>query len=561
MPALPLATVSTGSPPAARELATVVPRRSGRLVQLPARFARAAVERLLGVCRAPGDLVEGPGAEHLVGRPLLANEWAIRLGPRAWGPQLFGREVRRYAGFEVHVLAKYEVALPAAQARWLLQALEHVKPVETEPDGRPLAWVAEEYETERLRAAGVEDDDAVLVDDGALPETVPDDTVEGAETLSNKEIRDWFAELATAAGFVPPPLSLTRGTENKLGFTTGRVWFRADYVPLRVHLTTCPNADLAEVLATIVHELAHPLARSRAHGEEFRRALLALAERRWGERWFVEARGRMGEGLPTLDYWVATGIRAALRQAAPPVARAGDDGQMARIVTKIRKLRELAADQLGLPEAIAATATANDLVTTYGLGSYAVRIDARIQDQMIDRWLVLDDSAVWKRVLVHAIAAANDVFSLSVKSKSGLHLFGRFADIVQVEYLFSISAARIARECERHLAAWKSARPRLAGETLRERTAFCDSAVRAFERKLRQIADDEVPSHRGGSSRGLEAAEAFALAEHEKRGMSWGSGGKRVTRENAAGAEVGRSLEVVRGLSTTGGPQRKLTGG
>lgn len=561
-----VATPVDDSHPAARTLADVLTLRSGRAVRLPPRFAQAAVEQLLRMREAPGDVVIGPGGAELVGRALAEHEWALRLGPRRWGPEPFARETRQHAGREIFIFPKWEVYLPAAHARWLLHALEDVKPEERDADGRPLAWVAEEYEREELRAAASNEDDAVSVHDGAALDPIRPDDEDDDAPLSNPEIRRWFETLARAAGFSPPPLSLARGRENKLGFTTGRVWFRPDFTPLRVHLTLCPNADLAEVLASIVHELAHPLSRSSGHGEAFRRAMVRLGETFWGERWFVEARARISEGLPTLDYWMATSIRAALRESAPPAARTGDDGQMARIVTKIRKLRELAADQLGRPEAITATATANDLVTTYGLGAYAVRIDARIQEQMVDRWLVIEDTFVWKRALAHEIASANDVFSLTVVKKSGLHLFGRYADVVQAEYLFSISAARIERECERHLAEWKRTRVRaVAGETIRERTSFCDSAVNEFAKKLRQIAIDETVAVGGRrntrvASRGLEAAEEFALSEHEKRGIGWGSGGRRVTRDNAAGAAVGRSMEVVRGMASGGGAQRQLKG-
>lgn len=552
--------------PAARQLAEVVVLRSGRVVRLPPAFAKAAVEQLLKTYRLTGEVVEGPGEEARVGRPLKADEWVIRIANSAAGLDLMAREHRLFGGYELFYFPKYDIRLSASAALWLLRALESVKPDERDAEGRPVSWVEEQHETETLGAADSNDDDAIWVADESSLEAIVEDARPDTHPLSNTDIHSHFRSLSRFAGFDALPLSLWRGTENKLGFTTGRVWLRPDFTPLRVHLTTCPNADLAEVLASIAHELAHPLARAPGHGDAFRLSMVELAERHWGARWFTEARGRLEQGLPTLDYWMATGIRAAIRNAAPPVARTADDGQLARVVTRVRKLRELAADQLGLPEAIAATATANDFVTTHGLGNYAVRIDARIQEQMIDRWLVLPDNQVWKRSLAHAIAAANDVFALTAAKQSGMHLFGRYADLVQVEYLFGICVARIERECERHLAKWKSTRARaVAGDTKRERTSFCDSAVIAFQAKLKQIAKDEAsprpPGHAADApSRGLEAAEAFAWAEHEKRGISWSSGGRRVTRQNDAGAEVGRSLEVVRGIEPTGGSAKQLPG-
>jgi hypothetical protein len=293
--------------------------------------------------------------------------------------------------------------------------------------------------------------------------------------------------------------------------------------------------------------------------------MLELAERRWGASFFAEARARIAEGVRIVDPWLASGIRAALRGATPPAARQGDDGQLARVVTKIRKLRELAADQLGRPEGIAATAMANDLVVQYGLGSYAVRIDAGIHERMVDRWVPVAEGAVWRRSLAHAVGKACDVFVLSVVHHSRMHFFGRYADVVQAEYLFQISEARIARECERHLDAWRARRAELRpGDTVRERVSFCDSAVRAFELKLQQIVNEEsgAPARRSAApaSPALEAAEEFARVEHEKRGTGWRSGGTRRTRENAAGTELGRSMELVRGMAPGGSAPKALPG-
>ena len=100
----------------------------------------------------------------------------------------------------------------------------------------------------------------------------------------------------------------------------------------------------------------------------------------------------------------------------------------------------------------------NDLITTYGLGDYQIRIDAAVHDAMIDRWVVIRDEGVWRRDLAHALARATGVFALSLASKSRLHFFGAYADVVQAEYLFEIIEGRIDRECERYLQAWRRVR-------------------------------------------------------------------------------------------------------
>lgn len=550
----------TREQPASQALAEVVPLRAGRLVKLPPRFARAAVEQFLRNFKAEGEVVEGPlGADLIGGRGLRAEEWAILLGRYEFDPKLRPFDAWRHGDRGVYVFPLYTVALDASPANWLLGALEKVKPEELDPEGRPQAWVPVQHRTTTLGREESDDDATIVEGPGGLP---PLESDERACVVTNDEIRGWFAKLSQVAGFGEIPLSLARGTEDKLGFTTGRVWFRSDGVPLRVHLTTCPNSDLAEILATIVHELAHPLARARDHGERFVAAMVGIAEKAWTPGAFAEARRRRGERSRAIDYWVATSIRAALRGDAPPVARTGDDGQMARVVTKIRKLRELAANQLGLPEGINATAAANDLVTLYDLGDYQVRIDAGIHDQMVDRFVPIREGAVWRRDLAHGVARASEVFALSIVQKSRMHFFGRYADVVQAEYLFQISEARIDRECDRHLAEWKKTRgPVTAGDVKRERTSFCDSAVRAFCLKLQSIAAEADRAPRAGSaSPALARAEAFAQHEHEKRGSGWRSGGTRTTRDNAAGREVGRSLEVVRGVGSGAGGTKALPG-
>jgi|GEM_PF-1301934 len=570
----PLAQPDTdpGERSAAETIAEVTPLRAGREIHLPPRFARAAVENWLATCRAVFEVIEGPSDAQMTGRALGADEWAIRLTSYRWDPKLRAREIQHVGAHVVFIFPKHHVILSATSANHLLQALERVKPEALDVEGRPLPWVPVRYGAQAL-GAGERDDDAVLIDDHEPLPTHQEDFEEVEEgeradpfvaPIRDEEIHGWFEELCRIAK-LSPSLSLARGTVNKLGFTTGRVWSGRDGVPRRVHLTTCPGSDAAEILATIVHELAHPLAGARDHGDSFKLAMISLAERRFGERWFVEARRLAAERHHLVDSWIASGIRAALRGAPVPVARTGDDGQMARVLTKIRKLRELGADQLGRPEGISATAMANDLIVAYGLGGYSVRIDAGIEAQMIDRWVPLQDGAVWRRTLAHGIAKASDVFALALPKLARMHFFGTYAAVVGAEYLFSVTEAQIGRECERHLGRWKEARRAArGGDTVRERISFCDAAVLAFCRKLEQIVREESAAvgetrHARAPSAPLEAAEQFAHEQHEKRGSGWTSGARRATRENESGTRAGRALEILRGgLGSSSEPRLKL---
>ena len=73
-------------------------------------------------------------------------------------------------------------------------------------------------------------------------------------------------------------------------------------------------------------------------------------------------------------------------------------------------------------------------------------------------------------------------------------------------------------------------------------------------------------SHSSGSSTStiskshfrIDTAEDFADDEHDKRGSSWGSGGRRTYRENAAGRELGHAMEVLHGLDGAGDKPKAL---
>ncbi len=435
------------------------------------------------------------------------------------------------------------VVIVAHRETWvLLRALEQVKPERLGPDGCPLPWSPPRPRTESLAAAEDDEDDVV-----ALPAGAPWPAGEAADVAPDAALAALAGELCALAGVPTAALRIVPQTADRRGFCAGRVWVPDEPGrPARIVLRPCPNADAAEMAATLAHEVAHLVARGARHEEVFKRALLELAERRWGAPHFASADVR--RPYPELDRWIATGIRAATEGRPPPVHRTGDGGDTARVVTRIRKLRLLAADQVGTPEAITATGVANDLVTTYGLGGYEVQIAGGIEDQMVDRFVAIAPRAVWQRQLAGAVAGFFGVFALQMARESRMHFFGRHADVVATAYLVEVCIGKIERARDAWLAEWKRrARPG-AGDARREGVSFCDSAVLAFAKKLRDIRAREGEHGADETSRALRAAEDFARVEHEKRGQSWGTASAKHVRHHAAGAKVGEDLSVVRGV-------------
>ena len=410
-------------------------------------------------------------------------------------------------------------------------------PIRVEPvdeHGVPLPWVPPRPRAEGLAAAGDREGDVEVL---ALGEALPHTEGEAAE----RWLQDALVALCGRAGVRVPELIVMRLSTPRRGFCAGRVWMRGRR-PLRILLQPGPNSDRAEVLATLAHEVAHPMATRGDHGALFKEALLRLAGAEWGEAWFAAA--DVGASYRDLDRWLATGLRARLAGREAPRPRTGDEGQTAKVVARIRKLHALAAHRPGEAEAITAAGRANDLVTLYGLGGYQIQIDAGIDEQMVDRWVVLERRAVWNRQLGHAVARFFGVFSLSMARQGRLHFFGRFADVVAAVYLVEICREKILRACDRHVVAWKIEMPRTAGETRSERVRFCDNAVFAFAHKLDAIRSDEPET---GSL--LDEAEDFAAQEHGKRGSGWRVARNRTITRHEAGQAAGRALEVVRGLT------------
>lgn len=547
------------------ELAVVEPHPHGARIRLPPAFARATLDHLAahfgGLTYLIGPAKRPDGTEIPAGSWALAGDLRVFLAI-AFAPDRVAEYWEDLQGNPIYTYRLNEVVVRTRVVPYILRALEAVKPERLDAAGVPAPWVPPRERVDPDLVPEDRDQDALVLAPGAplAPATPPRPAAPDDPFIDDATIAEWFGRAADMAGFWPhPELSLERGERHRLGFVSGKVWFERRGAVRRVALTTCPNADLAEIIATIVHELAHPYAHletgSTAHDLPMKKAMVSLAGLLLGDTHFAAVRERLKEPMPAVDAWLATCIRAALRKAPPPAARPLDDDQTARLLGRLKKLRQLAADQLGRPEGISATAAANDLVTIHELGLRGVELAAFDPEQLVDRWVNLEDNAVWRRSLLHGVAAHFDVFSLSIQKKQRMHIFGAYSDVVAAVYLFEVSQARIDRACEAHIAAWKRAVGKTnGGQTRSEKVSFCDSAVVEFRKKLEAIRREEG---RGEASDALETAEEFAFVEHARRGRGWSSGGTRTYRLNAAGTALGRSMEVLHGVDG-GGPSGYL---
>ncbi len=444
----------------------------------------------------------------------------------------------------------------------LRRALDLISPQRLDEAGAPLPWVPATAPTTPLGGERCLDDDVELVAPGeplapllllADRPLDPDDEA---------TIRNALRRVCATAGFGDVPLELVRVTTNRDGFVEGRVWMSPRGLE-KLRLVVGPNADAAEIWATIVHEVAHGLAPGVGHGRAFKQAEVGLARAMFGAGWFQVPARKLSDAHAAVDWWIAVGIRAALHQGAAPVEAVGDEEQLAKVVGRIQKLRRLARSQLGTPEGRAACSKANDLLVRWDLGAYNVRLSEGIHDQMCDRWVVVGRRSVWRRQLAFHVAEYCGVFCLSRKSKGWMHFFGRYVDVVTAEWFYEVWEAHIMRSADVHIAAFKkrTQSERKAASTRTERVNFCDSAVLALSLKLQNLqrSHDAVAEGPEAIAVRRDLAEAFAGEQFRLRGRRWGSGtGKRVTM-NAAGLVAGRNAPMGRGVGGPSGPKGLLS--
>ncbi|MCB9546902.1 MAG: DUF2786 domain-containing protein [Myxococcales bacterium] len=416
-------------------------------------------------------------------------------------------------------------------ARRLLRAIDDARP--RQPNGLPAPWVVPAAPSAPLGRPADEADVVV--------EPAPAD--EGDALIP--ALRADFERLRRHLGLPALPLAIRQGTTFKHGFVTGRLHLRGGQ-PTGVVLTLCPASDHAEAAATLAHELAHAVTPGTGHGRAFKEALVALARFGWGAAPFAAAQA--ADPYPVLDAWITAGIRAALAGHPAPAPVDADEAQVAVVVRRVQKLRALAQDQPGTPEGRAAAARANDLIVTHGLGACHVALPADLGDALCDRWIGTGKRQPWRARVGFAVAAFCDVFALEHRSEGGMHLFGRYADVVAAEHLYGVATERIERRCAAHLAAQR-ARGLAGGALTRERTSFLHSAAHGFEASLRRARPAPDP----------EPARRFAQAEHEKRGLRWGTGRGVGYTHSQAGFEAGSAIPVAKAVG--GRPPRGLLGG
>ena len=196
------------------------------------------------------------------------------------------------------------------------------------------------------------------------------------------------------------------------------------------------------------------------------------------------------------------------------------------------------------------------------MGGYRIRLDAKVDEQMVDRWLNIGKGTRWKRDLAFTVAEFCNVFSLARPDKGWMHFFGKYRDIIAAEYLLSVCMGHIERRCARHIQAWKARkRTRVTGgQTRSEKISFCTSAVQGISDKMTAIRKHEQQSAIDNpddtdaqafrlTSHDLQNAEVFAAEEHEKRGMGWGTDSSNSYRYNESGYEAGQSVQLNSGVT------------
>ena len=543
--------------------------QGGVLVALPSARAVEAMLVFLDGCAARGATVHIKPNTRVPGLGRLGDHrWAIEV-PRPTVRSVqhillhedwFATPTARDARSVWWVFPRYCVRLHQAAEMELRRALDLVSPEPVDEHGVPLPWVPAQAPTTTLGGERALDDDIEAVEPGPPLAPLLFFADRPLDPDDDGTIRDVLRRVCAAAGFGDVPLELVRVLESRDGFVAGRIWL-SSRGPERIRLEIGPNADAAEIWATLVHEVAHGLAPGDGHGRTFKKALMRLVQSVFGGSWFRVAFEKTSEAHASLDWWIAVGIRAALNEAAVPVEASGDEEQLARVVGRIQKLRRLARSQLGRPEGRAACAKANDLLVRWDLGAYNVRLSEGIHDQMCDRWVVVGKRSVWRRQLAFQVAEYCGVFCLSRKSKGWMHFFGRHADVVTAEWFFEIWEAHILRSADLHIARFKDAQVGRSRSTRSERVNFCDSAVLALSLKLQHLqdshdavaeAEEQIAARRG-------RAEAFAGAQFQLRGRRWAMGtGKRVTM-NAAGIAAGKNAPMGRGVGGPTGMKGLLT--
>lgn len=381
-------------------------------------------------------------------------------------------------------------------------------------------------------------------------DTAPDATEAQDYTGSMVEALEDMADLLRAMTDTPHlGLNIRQSKTNKRGFCTGRVNGR------RIVVTLCPNADLAEAYATLVHEFAHAW-HGVGHCLQFKQDLVTLASEIWGANYFEH----VDTSLPyhKVDSLVTSGIRAAENEQAPPQLRTGEPERQGQTIRRVLKMRRLAEKHPGTPEAISATAIANDLVALWDLGHVTADISGEVEDALCDEWVFIGKRQKWLRSLMWAVCGYFDVYALSQSGQGTMHLFGKHTAVMAALHLFEVAKAHIERRLAEHFEQWEAeGRPNGAHKRT-EGTNFKYSAARALRWKLQDMAKEDKQADEAAPS-GTTAlvsysqkdAEAFAYEAYERlhgRKMRVSTEKSASYSYSAAGAAAGRSVPMGQGV-------------
>ena len=434
--------------------------------------------------------------------------------------------------------------------------------------GVPEPWAPVAAPAVSLGRIGDETDEVVGAEDswGAFdqPET---DVLEGDMEAAAREVAALLLSVSGCTVGRSDWLTIRRGRISKRGFVTGRVHYSGRRIH-RMAITLGPNSDLAEVFATLAHEVAHAASPARGHGRGFKETFLGLARAVWGDEFFDGA--DVGEPYHEMDGWVSAGIRAARSRGEPPYRREGETEQRGARIRGVLKLRRLAENQVGTEEGRLATAMANTIVTVWGLGSVKADLPDDVSDSLCDRFQYIGKRCPWRRKLAWAVGAFFDVYILCQARAGTMHWFGKQSAIEAGFYLYGVAEAHIERELVKHLQVW-DAEGRLNGLHGRGESAnFRATAVWALGDKLRKLrrlearaaADaafeaevvgdvEAVDAEQTGLALySIETAEAFALDECEKKHGTRKLGKSRRAKWswNDQGALAGKSVPLSAGL-------------
>ncbi len=564
----------------------VYENRDGLLL-LPTDLAEQTVRRFFSWYRFNYIIIEYQGATGKIGSQdytVSETEWCLGVEKSCWFQFSLILTVDKEINITVNektywaaVFPKYAIKINSRYKRNIRSALETVKDALLKPGEIPPSWVRREKIVTKDENYFDNEKDVEIVSDlpeeklsielGEVKEHPLVENIEQKDDfiIPDPEIRSNFESFRQKLGLPPFTLIIRRSPKNQKGFVAGRIRLTRFGIPRLMTITVCPNADLAEIQATLIHEFAHPLSIEKngkfRHNRHFKAKMVELAGILFAKKYFAPPKKLLllNNGnckCCLIDNWIASGIRAFLSsRESVAEEKMVDAGETARLLKRLHCLRTMAASEPGTAEAITATAIANDIITVYGLDNYILLKDADIANLKHDLWIKLELRKAWKYALAHQVAHFCGVFSLSRKKSGLMHFFGKHQDLVFAEYLFQVCDASIERACETHIKTWRASYRPQRGETVTKKDAFYKSAVWGLADQMKEILKKERknnPKIYAQFESDMRKAENFAREEHHIRGMRWGSGGRTTVRHCEQGYNTGKNIALHRGVNSGG---------